>query len=88
MSKIKPEEMVSKMMSEISPEMLSGLAGGDGLDLGNIGSLVSSVAGLTSGSSSAPSSAVQEEKELTPEQLKELEEYYSNIKVDSQPELD
>ena len=91
MSKIKPEEMVSKMMSEISPEMLSGLTGGNGgLDLGNIGSLVSSVAGLT-GTGAAPgttSTAGQEEKELTPEQLKELEEYYSNIQVESQPELD
>jgi len=89
MSKIKPEEMVSKMMGEISPEMLSGLTGGGegGLDLGNIGSLVSSVAGLTTSSSSGNSTA-QEEKELTPEQLKELEEYYSNIQVESQPELD
>ncbi len=91
MSKIKPDEMVSKMMSEISPEMLSGLTGGSdgglgGLDLGNIGSLVSSVAGLTANTSTKPSA--QEEKELTPEQLKELEEYYSNIQVDSQPELD
>ncbi len=90
MSKIKPEEMVSKMISEVSPEMLSSLTGGagvEGLDLGNIGSLVSSVAGLTSTTNSVaqPSS---EQKELTPEQLKELEEYYSNIQVESQPELD
>lgn len=90
MSKIKPEEMVAKMMSEISPEMLSGLTGGagtSGLDLGNIGSLVSSVAGLAGGSSSTVPSSI-EEKELSAEQLKELEEYYSNIQVESQPELD
>ncbi len=90
MSKIKPEEMVAKMMSEISPEMLSGLTGGagtSGLDLGNIGSLVSSVAGLAGGSSSTVPSST-EEKELSAEQLKELEEYYSNIQVESQPELD
>jgi hypothetical protein len=98
-SKIKPEDMMSKMMSEISPEMISQLTGGlggngetGGLDLGNIGSLVSSVAGLAgTGSSSVQNSSTQEpEKELTPEQIRELEEYYSNINIDnsSQPELD
>jgi len=86
MSKIKPEEMVSKMMSEISPEMLSGLTGGEGgLDLGNISSLVSSVAGLTSSGANAGTTG-QDELELTADQLKELEEYYSNIQVEAEPE--
>lgn len=98
MSKIKAEDMVSKMMSEISPEMLSGLTGLTGgsegglggLDLGNIGSLVTSMAGLAGTGSNPlnPAQAQVQAQELTPEQLKELEEYYSNIQVESQPELD
>lgn len=91
LSKIKPEDMITKMISNVSPEMMNQLTGGtgEGLDLGNIGSLVSSVVGF-SGGASQPSTIEQvPEPELTPEQLKELEEYYSNIQIDeSQPEVD
>ena len=91
-SKIKPEDMVTKMMSEVSPEMLGQLTGGaglEGLDLGNIGSLVSSVAGLAgAGSNQTQTQTSLPETELTPEQLEELEEYYNKIQVESQPELD
>jgi len=90
-SKIKPEDMVTKMMSEVSPEMLGQLTGGaglEGLDLGNIGSLVSSVAGLAGAGSNQSQTQPLPETELTPEQLKELEEYYNKIQVESQPELD
>jgi hypothetical protein len=89
-SKIKPEDMVTKMMSEVSPEMLSQLSGGDGLDLANIGSLVSSVAGLAGVGSTASQVAVDPtpETELTSDQLDELEEYYNKIQVESQPEID
>lgn len=91
-SKIKPEDMMSKMMSEISPEMIGQLTGGigggselGGLDLGNIGSLVSTVTGLAGGSNASnPTSSVQE-KELTPEQIKELEDYYNNLNLNTQP---
>jgi hypothetical protein len=89
-SKIKPEDMVTKMLSEVSPEMLGQLTGGsglEGLDLGNIGSLVAGLAGSATGSTQAPTNLAPE-PELTPEQLKELEEYYSRIQVESQPELD
>jgi hypothetical protein len=93
-SKIKPEDMVTKMMSEVSPEMLGQLTGGaglgglEGLDLGNIGSLVSSVAGLAGAGSNPSQVAAVPETELTSEQLNELEEYYNKIQVESQPELD
>lgn len=94
-SKINPEDLMSKMMSEISPQMISQLTGGlgeesGGLDLGNIGSLVSSVTGLAGKSNNMlDQNNTEPEKELTAGQIKELEEYYTSINIEnSQPELD
>ena len=83
MSKIKPEEMVTKMMEKMSPEMLGGMTNGN-MDLANIGSLLSGITGM-----GAKPEVKQEEKtlELSEEQLKEMEEYYSKLKIED-PELD
>ena len=77
MSKIKPEEMITKMIETVSPDMLGGVENGN-LDLSNIGSLIS---GITGGVQKPVETNKLEEKELTSEQLKEMEEYYSKLEI-------
>jgi hypothetical protein len=88
MSKINPEEMMAKMMEKVSPDMLNevmgSVGGAENLDLANIGSLISGVASM----SNSQNIKSEESVKLTPEQLEEMEDYYSNIKIDSQLELD
>ena len=79
MSKIKPEEMVSKMMENISPEMLGGLTNGN-MDLTNIGSLITGITGMAGKTGEVKQEV--EQKELTAEQLKEMEEYYSKLNLE------
>ena len=85
MSKIKPEEMMSKMMENISPEMLGGLTNGN-MDLTNIGSLITGITGMAgnTGMLGKTGEVKQEleQKELTEEQLKEMEEYYSKLSLE------
>jgi hypothetical protein len=85
MSKIKPEEMVSKMMENISPEMLGGLTNGN-MDLTNIGSLITGITGMAgnTGMLGKTGEVKQEveQKELTAEQLKEMEDYYSKLNLE------
>jgi hypothetical protein len=85
MSKIKPEEMVSKMMEKMSPEMLGGMTNGN-MDLTNIGSLLTGITGMGGKPSEVKPSEVKT-LELTEEQLKEMEEYYSKLSLED-PKLD
>ena len=88
MSKIKPDEMVAKMMEKMSPEMLGGMTGmADGkMDLTNIGSLLSGITGMGAKSSDIKPSDIKQ-LELSEEQLKEMEEYYSKLSLED-PKLD
>lgn len=79
MSKIKPEEMMSKMMENMSPEMLGGLTNGN-MDLTNIGSLITGITGMAGKTGEVKQEV--EQKELTAEQLKEMEEYYSKLNLE------
>ena len=93
MSKINPEEMVSKMMEKVSPDMLGEVMSSVGstngnLDLANISSLISGVTSMSNTQTSKNKPETEESMKLTPEQIKEMEDYYSNIKIDSQLELD
>ena len=93
MSKINPEEMVSKMMEKVSPDMLGEVMGSVGstngnLDIANIGSLISGVTSLGNSHTSKTKLETEESVNLTAEQIQEMEDYYSNIKIDSQLELD
>jgi len=87
-SKLNPQDMMSKMTSELAPELMKEMTGPDSnLD---IGTLLSSISGLNTkdgtdnGISSLLSSLTstkidnKDETKLTTEQLKEMEEYYLN----------
>ena len=93
-SKLNPQDMMSKMTSELAPELMKGMAGTDGnLDIGSLLSNMSGLntkdgedTGITSLLSSLTNTTTdikKEEVELTPEQLKEMEEYYLNTTTDN-----
>jgi DNA repair ATPase RecN len=88
MSKLKPEDMLSKMMSEIAPqmmnsEMLSGMMGMSGGGDGNlnIGSLLSGLTGVAGGVSGVEETVKPDDTPLSAEQLNEMEEFYANINI-------
>ena len=80
MSKINPEEMVTKMMEKVSPEILGGV-NNENMDLSNIGSLIS---GITGGQKKETEPV--KEQDLTQEQLKEMEDYYSKLEIETKIE--
>jgi len=91
-SHLKPEDMIGKMMSEVSPELLNqamSSMGGDGSggegsnSNAGLGAMLSTVMGSITGNKSVENK--KEEKELTVEQLKELEDYYSKLNIDTDP---
>jgi len=86
MSKIKPDEMVAKMMEKMSPELLGSLGSNGKMDLTNIGSLLSGITGM-SGKSADVKPLEEKSLELSEEQLKEMEEYYSKLSLED-PKLD
>jgi hypothetical protein len=81
------------MMEKVSPDMLGEVMSSVGstngnLDLANISSLISGVTSMSNTQTSKNKPETEESMKLTPEQIKEMEDYYSNIKIDSQLELD
>jgi len=80
MSKINPEDMITKMMGKMSPDILEQLNGSNNnLDLTNIGSLISGVTGMVN----TKPNEKKEDKDLTPEQIKEMEDYFSKLKIET-----
>ena len=88
MSKLKPEDMLTKMMSEMSPEMMNsemlsgmmGMSGGTDGNL-NIGSLLSGLTGVAGGVSGVEETVKPDDTPLSAEQLNEMEEFYANINI-------
>lgn len=94
MSKLKPEDMLSKMVSQMSPEMMNSdmLSGIMGMTSGtdsnlNIGSLLSGLTGVA-GTTNVDETVKTDDTPLTVEQLKEMEEFYSNISISADDNVD
>ena len=81
LSKLKPEDMLGKMMSEISPDLINNMTGSiDGKTDMNISSILSNMQNMGNKNSENQNKEMNTEQ-LTTEQIAEMEEYYSNINL-------
>jgi len=81
LSKLKPEDILGKMMSELSPDLINNMTGSiDGETDMNISSILSNMQNMGNKNSENQNKEMNTEQ-LTTEQIAEMEEYYSNINL-------